>query len=66
MTVDVRVDGRLPDVVEATGYFAAGEALANVLKHAGARSTSAWTGYPRQEGRGQWEGSPSITPKGHA
>jgi len=36
VAVDVRLDGRLPDVVEATGYFAAGEALANVLKHAGA------------------------------
>jgi signal transduction histidine kinase len=36
IAVDVRLDGRLPDVVEATGYFAAGEALANVLKHAGA------------------------------
>jgi signal transduction histidine kinase len=32
----VRLEGRLPDVVEATGYFAASEALANVLKHAGA------------------------------
>ena len=34
---DVRIEGRLPDVIEATGYFAAGEALANVLKHAGAQ-----------------------------
>jgi signal transduction histidine kinase len=31
---DVRLAGRLPDLIEATGYFAAGEALANVLKHA--------------------------------
>jgi signal transduction histidine kinase len=38
VTTDVRLDGRLPDVIEATGYFAAGEALANVLKHAGAHS----------------------------
>jgi signal transduction histidine kinase len=38
VATDVRLDGRLPDVIEATGYFAAGEALANVLKHADARS----------------------------
>jgi signal transduction histidine kinase len=38
VTTDVRLTGRLPDVVEATGYFAASEALANVLKHAGARN----------------------------
>ena len=37
VTADVRIEGRLPDVIEATGYFAAGEALANVLKHADAR-----------------------------
>ena len=36
VATDVRLDGRLPDVIEATGYFAAGEALANVLKHSGA------------------------------
>jgi signal transduction histidine kinase len=36
VATDVRLEGRLPDVVEATGYFAASEALANVLKHAGA------------------------------
>ena len=33
---DIRLDGRLPDVVEATGYFTVSEALANVLKHADA------------------------------
>ena len=37
VATDVQLDGRLPDVVEATGYFAASEALANVLKHADAR-----------------------------
>jgi signal transduction histidine kinase len=34
VAVDLRLSGRLPDVVEATAYFAASEALANVLKHA--------------------------------
>jgi signal transduction histidine kinase len=36
--IDTTIDlnGRLPDVVESTAYFAASEALANVLKHAGA------------------------------
>jgi signal transduction histidine kinase len=38
VATDVRLTGRLPDVIEATGFFAAGEALANVLKHADARS----------------------------
>jgi signal transduction histidine kinase len=33
---DVRVPRRLPDAVESTAYFAAGEALANVLRHADA------------------------------
>ena len=33
--------GALPDVVEATAYFAASEALANVLKHAGAQHVAA-------------------------
>jgi signal transduction histidine kinase len=33
----IELDGRLPDVVESTAYFAASEALANLLKHAGAR-----------------------------
>jgi signal transduction histidine kinase len=37
VATDIRVHGRRPDVVEATAYFAAGEALANVLKHAEAR-----------------------------
>ena len=38
VATDLRLEGRLPDVVEATAYFAASEALANVLKHADARS----------------------------
>jgi signal transduction histidine kinase len=37
VATDVLLQGRLPDVVESAGYFAAGEALANVLKHADAR-----------------------------
>jgi signal transduction histidine kinase len=36
VSTDVRLDGRLPEVVESTAYFTAGEALANVLKHAAA------------------------------
>jgi signal transduction histidine kinase len=31
--VDVAIDGRLPEPVEAAGYFVASEALANVAKH---------------------------------
>jgi signal transduction histidine kinase len=40
VATDLRLNGRLPDVVEATAYFAASEALANVLKHADARAVS--------------------------
>ena len=36
MRVDAELPRRLPDVVEAAAYFAASEAVANVLKHAGA------------------------------
>jgi signal transduction histidine kinase len=36
MRVDARLVRRLPDVVEAAAYFAASEAVANALKHAGA------------------------------
>jgi signal transduction histidine kinase len=36
VATDVRVSGRLPDAVESTLYFVVSEALANVLKHAGA------------------------------
>jgi signal transduction histidine kinase len=38
VATDLRLEDRLPDVVEATAYFAASEALANALKHADARS----------------------------
>jgi signal transduction histidine kinase len=34
--VDARVDGRLPDAVEAAAYFVVAEALTNVARHAGA------------------------------
>jgi signal transduction histidine kinase len=34
--VDVRLDGRPPEEVEATAYFVVAEALANVAKHSGA------------------------------
>lgn len=37
VTLDLDIDGRLDDVVEATAYFAASEALTNVLKYADAR-----------------------------
>jgi signal transduction histidine kinase len=37
-TADVGLPGRLPAPVEAAAYFAVAEALANVAKHAGARS----------------------------
>ena len=36
MRVDAELPRRLPDVVEAAAYFAASEAVANALKHAGA------------------------------
>jgi signal transduction histidine kinase len=35
--IDVRLPERLPDAVEATLYFIAGEAVANALRHAGAK-----------------------------
>ena len=37
VVLDVHVEGRFPEVVEATAFFAASEALANVLKYADAR-----------------------------
>jgi len=37
-TVDIDLPGSLPAPVEAAGYFAVAEALANAAKHAGARS----------------------------
>ena len=38
VTVDARLDGRLPGHVENTAYFAAAEALTNIAKHSGATS----------------------------
>ncbi|WP_157002246.1 sensor histidine kinase [Agromyces laixinhei] len=38
--IDVQPEGRLPEVVESTAYFAVSEALANIAKHAGA--TRGW------------------------
>lgn len=38
--VDVQADGRLPELVESTAYFAIAESLANVAKHS--RATRAW------------------------
>jgi signal transduction histidine kinase len=38
--VDVQAEGRLPELIESTAYFALAEALANVAKHSGA--TRAW------------------------
>ena len=37
-TTDIHLRGHLPAPVEAEAYFAVAEALANVAKHAGARS----------------------------
>jgi signal transduction histidine kinase len=36
MALDVRVDRRLPETVEAAAYYVAAEALTNVAKHANA------------------------------
>ena len=40
VTVDARLDGRLPGHVENTAYFAAAEALTNIAKHSGATSAT--------------------------
>ncbi|MFD4420705.1 sensor histidine kinase [Agromyces sp. NPDC058484] len=40
VSVEVQAEGRLPEVIESTAYFALAEALANVAKHSGA--TRAW------------------------
>lgn len=40
VTVDDTVPGRRPAPVESAAYFAVAEALANVIKHSGARSAS--------------------------
>lgn len=38
--VDVQADGRLPELIESTAYFAIAESLANVAKHS--QATRAW------------------------
>jgi len=38
--VDVQAEGRLPELVESTAYFAVAESLANVAKHS--RATRGW------------------------
>jgi signal transduction histidine kinase len=38
--IDVQAEGRLPEIVESTAYFAVAELLANVAKHSGA--TRGW------------------------
>lgn len=44
VSVDVRLDGRLPGPVEAAAYFVVSEALTNVARHSGARQAQvhAW------------------------
>ncbi|MDR5698298.1 sensor histidine kinase [Agromyces aerolatus] len=38
--IDVQAEGRLPEIVESTAYFAVAELLANIAKHSGA--TRGW------------------------
>jgi signal transduction histidine kinase len=38
--VDVQADGRLPELIESTAYFAIAESLANIAKHS--QATRAW------------------------
>ncbi|WP_246190818.1 sensor histidine kinase [Agromyces agglutinans] len=40
VAVDVQAEGRLPEIIESTAYFAIAELLANVAKHSG--GTRAW------------------------
>jgi signal transduction histidine kinase len=47
--VDARVNGRLPDPVEAAAYFVVAEALTNAAKHAGADRTE--VGIRQDDGR---------------
>jgi signal transduction histidine kinase len=47
--VDTRVDGRLPDPVEAAAYFVVAEALTNIARHAGA--DRAEVGIKQENGR---------------
>lgn len=45
VSVDIRLDGRLPGPVEAAAYFVVSEALTNVARHSGARRAEvhAWS-----------------------
>jgi signal transduction histidine kinase len=47
--VDIALDGRLPEPVEAAAYYLVAESLANVAKHAGA--SAAWVEVSRANGR---------------
>jgi signal transduction histidine kinase len=47
ITVDVRLNGRLPEAIESTAYFVVVEALANVAKHS--RATKARVRITRQK-----------------
>src|SRR5581483_3717247 len=40
VALDVQLDERLPEPVEAAAYYVVSEALANVVKHAGANAAS--------------------------
>jgi signal transduction histidine kinase len=42
VTVDVELEGRPPEAVEATAYFVVAEALTNVAKHSGASEAKVW------------------------
>ncbi|MET8646440.1 sensor histidine kinase [Streptomyces sp. NPDC004096] len=50
-TVDIDIPGRLPAPVESAAYFAAAEALANAIKHAGAHHIAISLAY-RTDGGG--------------
>ncbi len=49
VTVTVALDGRLPEIVEATAYFVVAEALTNVAKHSSA--SEAWVVIHREHDR---------------
>ncbi|SDR79188.1 sensor histidine kinase [Agromyces flavus] len=46
--VDVQAEGRLPELIESTAYFAVAESLANVAKHS--QATRAWVRAYREGG----------------